>query len=138
MLWFGMRVVVLVDHLDRRSWLLSIEDPHAPRAYARRQALKALEEASERFSAQDAVSIRPEDVALPATSIRPTSTQQEFEGMVLRALEHIAAGDIFQANVAQRFTGSWQGGSWPLYQRLRRINPSPFACWLSWKDLASA
>jgi anthranilate/para-aminobenzoate synthase component I len=51
--------------------------------------------------------------------------------MVERALEHIRAGDIFQANVSQRFTAAWRGPALPLYEALRQINPSPFACFLS-------
>jgi anthranilate/para-aminobenzoate synthase component I len=56
--------------------------------------------------------------------------------MVLRALDYIRAGDIFQANISQRFTASWRGDPRALYQALRRINPSPFACFFSWNDLA--
>ena len=63
-------------------------------------------------------------------------SQAAFEQMVTRALGHIRAGDIFQANLAQRFVGTWQGSSLPLYETLRRLNPSPFACWLRWEDLA--
>ena len=51
--------------------------------------------------------------------------------MVARALEHIRAGDIFQANVAQRFTAAWTRPALPLYETLRRVNPSPFACFAS-------
>ena len=64
------------------------------------------------------------------------STRPEFEAMVRRALAHIRAGDIFQANLSQRFTASWRGPAFPLYQALRRINPSPFACFLSSEELS--
>jgi anthranilate/para-aminobenzoate synthase component I len=36
-------------------------------------------------------------------------TRAEFESMVARAVELIHAGDIFQANIAQRFSAHWQG-----------------------------
>jgi para-aminobenzoate synthetase component 1 len=61
--------------------------------------------------------------------------------MVKRAQAYIKAGDIFQANLTLRFraetTGPWD--SWALYQRLQRINPSPFASyWRSpWGDVVS-
>jgi para-aminobenzoate synthetase component 1 len=61
--------------------------------------------------------------------------------MVKRAKAHIKAGDIFQANLTLRFTAESQTplDSWALYQRLHRINPSPFASyWRSpWGDVVS-
>ena len=133
MLWFGMRMVVLMDHLEQRSWLISVVDPHQPSLLARREASAALEhtEAALDSSAQHGWS-----AAEGPLRLTPTSTQAEFEAMVARALEHVRAGDIFQANVAQRFTAPWHGSAVPLYETLRRINPSPFACFLSWEDLA--
>ena len=56
--------------------------------------------------------------------------------MVSRALAHIRAGDIFQANVSHRFTAGWDGSALALYQTLRALNPSPFACFLSWEEIA--
>jgi para-aminobenzoate synthetase component 1 len=56
--------------------------------------------------------------------------QTEFEGMVRRAKEYIAAGDIYQANLSVRFDGHCFLSSAELYARLRRINPSPFGCLL--------
>ena len=58
-------------------------------------------------------------------------TPAEFERMVARALAQIRAGDIFQANVSQRFTAAWRQPALPLYETLRRVNPSPFACFAS-------
>ena len=48
---------------------------------------------------------------------------------VARALEHIAAGDIYQANLARAWHGSVPAGvsAADLYARLRRANPGPFA-----------
>ena len=70
-------------------------------------------------------------------TVQPTCTQAEFETMVSRALEFIRAGDIFQANVSQQFTAPWEGRPLALYLALRRINPSPFACFLSCEALTA-
>ncbi|MBI2103979.1 MAG: anthranilate synthase component I family protein [Candidatus Omnitrophica bacterium] len=135
MQWFGMRIVVLVDHVEKRSWLLSVADPHSPPPAARRQALEALERVSGRLAAQrDGAEGGAEAPCFPG--VEATSTQAEFEAMAARALEHIRAGDIFQANVSQRFTATWPGRPLALYAALRRVNPSPFACFLSCGDLA--
>jgi anthranilate/para-aminobenzoate synthase component I len=43
------------------------------------------------------------------SSLESDITRAEFESMVARAVELIHAGDIFQANIAQRFSAHWQG-----------------------------
>ena len=55
-----------------------------------------------------------------------------FERAVVRALELIAAGDIYQANLSRRWQGRARGALDPtaLYRRLRAANPSPFAALL--------
>ena len=50
--------------------------------------------------------------------------------MVLRAKDYIAAGDIFQVVLAQRFTCSFPLPPFALYRALRRVNPSPFLYFL--------
>ena len=129
MLWFGMRTLILEDHIGQQTWLLSVADPHGPGSLARRAALDALQRMEERLNAPDshAPSTAPPAHVLP---LEPTTTQAEFETMVSRALESIRAGDIYQANVSQQFSTPWQGPALPLYESLRRINPSPFACFL--------
>ena len=139
MLWWGMKHVVVVDHLERRSWLLSVIDPHAPSTMARRQAQEALEQMRAILDApDDPAASGVEDNRAARTSeaapLRATSTQREFETMVERALAFIRAGDMYQANVSQRFTGRWSGSSMELYRTLREVNPSPFACWLKAGD----
>ena len=130
MAWFGMRLVILADHIEERSWLVSVVDPHGPRAIAHREAERLLDDAEARLSTSgDAGSVNVSPLAA-------TSTQAEFETMVSRALDDIRAGEIFQANVSQRFTASWAGSPLWLYEVLREVNPSPFACFLSWNDLA--
>lgn len=52
-----------------------------------------------------------------------------------QVVEYIAAGDIFQANLSQRFATRLQVSPWELYLRLRERNPAPFAAWLDFDDL---
>ena len=57
---------------------------------------------------------------------------------VRRALEHIAAGDVYQANLSRAWTGGTASAVDPgrVYQRLRATNPSPFAALLRDGDFA--
>ena len=50
--------------------------------------------------------------------------------MVAAAKDYIAAGDIFQVVLAQRFTRPFPLPPFDLYRALRRINPSPFLYFL--------
>ena len=133
LLWFGMRGAVLLDHLEQRSWLISIVDPHRPAPEARREALVLMERLHATLGNPPPLSSMPSPEPV---SLEATTTQPDFEAMVRRTLEDIRAGEIFQANLSQRFTGRWRGPAFPLYGALRAINPSPFAGFLSSDDCA--
>ncbi len=66
------------------------------------------------------------------SEIKNRLSKEDYVAMVRRAKEYIAAGDIFQANLSHRFNATFEGPSiFPLYQRLRAINPSPFSAYLN-------
>lgn len=54
------------------------------------------------------------------------TTQEEYEAMVLKAKEYIAAGDAFQIVPSQRFETDFSGSPVDLYRALRHVNPSPY------------
>ena len=49
---------------------------------------------------------------------------------VARGQEYIAAGDIYQVNLAHRLTAGWSGDPFPFYASLRHYSPAPFAAFL--------
>ena len=51
--------------------------------------------------------------------------------MVRRAQEYIAAGDIYQVNLAHRFTAPWRGDAFSFYEALRHYSPAPHAAYLA-------
>jgi len=53
-------------------------------------------------------------------------TQGRYEDMVRDAKEHIAAGDIFQVVLSQRFTRETNVEPFDVYRAVRRLNPSPY------------
>jgi anthranilate synthase component I len=65
-------------------------------------------------------------IALALPEPVSNTTPAEFMAMVERAKEYIAAGDIFQVVLAQRFAAPFTLPSFSLYRALRRTNPSPF------------
>ena len=58
------------------------------------------------------------------------TTPAEYERMVNAAKEYIAAGDIFQVVLSQRFEAPFELPPFALYRALRRVNPAPFLYFL--------
>ncbi len=53
-------------------------------------------------------------------------TQARFEEQVRVAKEHIAAGDIYQVVLSQRFEADLAADPFTVYRALRHVNPSPY------------
>jgi para-aminobenzoate synthetase component 1 len=70
---------------------------------------------------------------LPASSrvARSNFTKDAYCRMVETALEHIAAGDIYQVNLAQRFLVDGTPSPAAIYRSLRSVAPAPFLAFLS-------
>lgn len=68
-------------------------------------------------------------------NFRPQMTRKRFCRSVEKAKRYIQAGDIYQANLSQRFSFEFSGLPENLYENLRKINPSPFSSFLKIKDL---
>ena len=56
--------------------------------------------------------------------------KREYIAAVARAKEYIAAGDIFQAVLSQRFDVEPETDSFQVYRALRTVNPSPYMFFL--------
>lgn len=65
-----------------------------------------------------------------ARSLVAHTTQSDYERRVAEVVERICAGDIFQANLTQPFTASWQGDPRQLFWRLCEQSPAPFAAYV--------
>ena len=74
------------------------------------------------------------DVPHPAPTA--TTSSEAYMAKVARAKEYIAAGDIFQVVLSQRFEAPFELPSFSLYRALRRVNPSPFLYYLNFGDFA--
>lgn len=68
--------------------------------------------------------------------IRSNTSPQEYTSMVSKAQDYIAAGDIFQVVLSQRFEADFDLEPIDFYRSLRRINPSPFLYFLQFDDFA--
>jgi anthranilate synthase component I len=92
------------------------------------RAEERIDEALRRLSGPAAAPVR--DVMLPEMALEPVMAAADYEAMVLKAKDYIAAGDVFQVVLAQRFTCPFPLPPMALYRALRRVNPSPFLYFL--------
>lgn len=76
----------------------------------------------------------PVDAHLLAAPSQSNTPPALYLDMVERAKEYIRAGDIFQVVLSQRFTAPFPLPAFSLYRALRRVNPSPFLCYLDFDD----
>ncbi len=65
-------------------------------------------------------------------------TQPVYERLVERALAYIAAGDIYQVNLARRESFTVREPAVTTYLRLRRTNPAAYAAFLQWEEPAGS
>lgn len=61
-------------------------------------------------------------------------TKAEYLDRVRQVREYIAAGDVYQINLTQRFTAAYAGDPYALYRRLRAASPAAFAAYLNAGD----
>jgi len=63
--------------------------------------------------------------------LRSSFTRRAYLAAVSRVREYIYAGDIFQANLSQRFEAPLPGDPWLFYRALRAVNPAPFGAYFT-------
>jgi anthranilate synthase component 1 len=108
-------------------------------------AAAALARATERLTSVVESLDRPLDKEAAAggadpIAVAPSSntSPDEFRAMVMQAKEYIAAGDIFQVVLSQRFEAPFSLPPFALYRALRRVNPAPFLFFLDYGEFAVA
>jgi para-aminobenzoate synthetase component 1 len=122
-------VVIAFDQVERRAWLLSsglpADSDGARAARAERRARAVFKRLR-----------RP--VPVPSAAPRspvgwtPDLDPAEYQARVASLLEHIRAGDIYQANfTARHLIPRPAGTAADLYRALRRSSPAPFAAYLA-------
>jgi len=67
-------------------------------------------------------------------TLRSNFTRESYRAMVLRAKEYIAAGDVYQVNLSQRFQCEATATAPEVYLALRTSNPAPYGAYLDIGD----
>jgi len=144
-------VVVAFDHVLGKGLVFSSGLPETEPRAAGKRARARIEEL---LSALDDAARPQEDAAQVAQGVRADADQRlesegpaafsanfardEYLDAVCRAKEYIAAGDIYQVNLSQRFEVPIQAAPFTVYEVLRQASPAPFAAFLNFPDVAVA
>jgi para-aminobenzoate synthetase component 1 len=153
--------VLAWDHVQSKAWLISTGMPEThPDARMRRATERAadvrarLDARKDRIIPESLVAgslqasgrerVAPTAPSYPIAdgwwdsriAIRSSFTRAAYLKAVERVREYIFAGDIFQANLSQRFEAPLSESPWALYRRLRERNPAPFAAFLDFPGVA--
>ncbi|HYF39340.1 MAG TPA: aminodeoxychorismate synthase component I [Gemmatimonadales bacterium] len=147
--------VIAWDHFRGDAWLISSGLPESGESQARRAEERARLVRNRLRKALGAIgssapkpvsSGEPESGGHPPTypvaiagtqsiQLRSTFTHRGYLDAVTRVRDYIVAGDIFQANLSQRFESGLPEAPFDLYRRLRKQNPAPFSAYLDYGDL---
>jgi anthranilate synthase component I len=132
-------LVIVFDAVEDTITIVTPVRPH--KAVTAKAALaKARERLAEVVDALDRPLDKSAETHLgpPKVTPRSNTSPAEFKRMVRRAKDYIAAGDIFQVVLSQRFEAPFRLPPFALYRALRRINPSPYLFFLDYGAFAIA
>jgi len=141
--------IVAFDRLEGRAYLVATGFPEIEEGQRLGRARMRLEEMKNWLyaasSSQKTSLLRRgrsgEDGFQPAQEnseimLKSNFTPEEYMKAVNRVREYIAAGDVFQVNLSQRFEADLEIPHYELYKRLRAVNPAPFASYLNFPGIA--
>ncbi len=133
-----IRDLLVYDHKENIYYLISnlipSKDGSFEKAFGR--AVQAIDEM--RSSLDQVSSFVNSTGHVQIRNFRSDISKQKFKQAVLKAKKYIEAGDIYQANLSQRFSFQIDGSGERIYETLRDINPSPFSSFLKMGSLAVA
>ncbi|SFJ12457.1 para-aminobenzoate synthetase component 1 [Phyllobacterium sp. CL33Tsu] len=139
--WLFYDVVLAFDHAEQRVWLVSSGFPEMAGPARERRSQERSDhfiEAISRSAAQPSVEMTAQRIA--RSSWRSNLDRAAYMQAVTRVVEYILDGDIFQANIAQRFTAELPQGfdRWRFYKALRKRNAATFAAYLDHGEIVVA
>ena len=117
--------------IDEITAVTPVRPEHGvPAESAYNRAVERLREALLRLDAPLPHSARVDSSGVPFPEPQSNTSPQDYMAKVRRAKDYIAAGDIFQVVLSQRFSAPFTLPPFSLYRALRRVNPSPFLYYL--------
>ncbi|MBO3445001.1 aminodeoxychorismate synthase component I [Clostridium sp. CCUG 7971] len=130
-LYFGLYDhVIVIDHLEEKTYIAT------PNLDLNKEEKIILEIEKKIVEAQNLGidKICYEEKEVEPIKLKSNFTKSEFEDAVRKVQNYIKQGDIYQANLTQRFSGKTNLSSFELYRDLRRVSPAPFGAFLNFEQ----
>jgi len=132
--------ILTIDHLENRAYIAAIALP------GEKTGLKEkIEQFKSKLFTGSSSKVTAEISNLEESTytnefpvIKSNFTKSDYLKAVKKAKEYIAAGEIYQVNLSQRLQTKLSFPPFSLYQRLRKINPAPFAAYLNFGEVIVA
>lgn len=126
--------IISFDCLSKKAWIVAsgLRDKNNSEELAQTQ-LKTIKKILSQKIREPQKIINPTLLSLKSNF----STPEKYQTNIQKTIDYIFAGDIFQTNITQRFSGKIENdvNAFDLYHRLRRINPAPFASFQNWGQI---
>jgi anthranilate synthase component 1 len=127
--------VLAFDHVRKEIWLVVTADvtrgkAAANPAHAYDKAIKRLDALEKRLAQPLPKSLEKKGPSHGKLKVNHRTSKKNFLAAVDRTKEYIAAGDIFQAVLSQRFDVTPEADTFQVYRALRTVNPSPYMYFL--------
>ncbi len=130
-------VIFAFDHLEGRAYVVATGFPETDEGKRLKRAGVRLEEIKNWLCSVDSVIATAENPSQNREiALKSNFTTGEYIKAVDRVREYIAAGDVFQVNLSQRFQADLKVPPYELYKILRRVNPAPFASYINFVGIA--
>ena len=129
-LYFGLyNLVIVVDHLENKTYIatpnLNIEKEE--------KLIIDIENKIKKAEINSIEEICYEEKNVEPIKLNSNFTKASFENSVRKVQDYIRQGDIYQANLTQRFNGKTTLSSYELYRDLRKVSPAPFGALLNFE-----
>ena len=130
--------ILAFDNLEGRAYIVSTGFPELGESRRLKRAKVRLEEIKGWLSSPcpstPEADFRSAEGKAKAV-LKSNFTPEGYMKAVDRVRQYIAAGDVFQVNISQRFETDLTTPPYELYRRLRQINPAPFASYLNFDEV---
>lgn len=129
-------LILAFDQLERRFFIMSSGFPEEGEKRESRAAARIEEALALIDRPRESSKACPVNAVFPSESWRSNFTASSYHAAIEKVRAHIFAGDIYQANIAQRFEADLPEdfSGFAFYERLRQVNPAPFGAYLSFAD----
>ncbi|MGA7339347.1 MAG: anthranilate synthase component I [Terracidiphilus sp.] len=123
--------VLAFDHVRKEIWLVVTADvTHGNAGAAYRKAIARLNRLEKLLSRPLPKLAARNGAGRGKLKVKHRTAKNEYMAAVERTKEYIAAGDVFQAVISQRFDVEPGVDSFQVYRALRTVNPSPYMFFL--------